>query len=46
MAEDYGQCNLCRKGKFAKKDEREIGGSTYYILKCEKCGHEVARSIK
>ncbi len=46
MAEDYGQCSLCKKGRLVKKEEKEIGGSMYTILKCDKCNHQVARSVK
>jgi len=44
MAEDYGQCSLCKKGRLVKKEEKELGGATYIILKCDKCNHQVARS--
>jgi len=46
MAEDYGQCSLCKKGRLIKKEEKEVGGTTYFILRCDKCNHQVARSIK
>ncbi|MBW2974437.1 hypothetical protein KY366_01850 [Candidatus Woesearchaeota archaeon] len=46
MAEDYGPCSLCREGRLIKKGESEIGGATYFLLKCNKCNHEVARNIK
>ena len=43
MAEDYGQCSLCKKGRLVKKEEKEISGSDYLILKCDECNHQVAR---
>lgn len=46
MAEDYGLCSLCKKGKFIKKEEKEVSNTIYYILKCDTCNHEVARSVK
>lgn len=46
MAEDYGLCGLCKKGKLIKKEEREVGGSTYLMLRCDKCEHQIARSIR
>ncbi len=45
IAEDYGKCNLCKEGKMTKKDEKEVGGTRYLILKCDKCNHEIARSV-
>lgn len=46
MAEDYGQCSLCKKGRFIKKEEKDVGGTIYIILKCDKCNYEIARSMK
>jgi len=46
MAEDYGQCSLCKKGRLIKKEEKEVSDSTYIILICDKCNYQVARSMK
>ena len=46
MAEDYGTCNLCKNGRMVKKEEREISGTVYLILKCDKCKYQVARSVR
>lgn len=46
MAEDYGLCSLCKKGRLIKKEEKEVGGSAYVMLKCDKCNHQVARQVK
>jgi len=46
IAEDYGNCSLCKKGKLVKKEEKELSGTMYVILKCDKCNYEVARSVK
>lgn len=46
MAEDYGQCNLCKKGRLVKKEEKDVGGSIYLILKCDKCNYQVARTTR
>ncbi len=46
MAEDYGLCDLCKKGRLVKKEEKDLGGTTYLILKCDKCKHQVARAIR
>jgi hypothetical protein len=46
MAEDYGLCSLCKKGKLIKKGEMEVSGTTYFILKCSNCSHQVARNVK
>ena len=46
MAEDYGLCSLCKKGKLVKKEEKEVSDTTYLMLKCNKCDHQVARSVK
>jgi hypothetical protein len=46
MADDYGLCSLCKRGKLIKKGESEISGTTYLILKCNKCNHQVARNMK
>lgn len=41
----YGKCEICG-GKLIKVREKIIGDTTYFILKCEKCHHEVAREKK
>ena len=46
MAEDYGLCSLCKKGKLVKKEEKDVSDTTYLMLKCNKCNHQVARSVK
>jgi len=40
MAE--GICEICG-GNYSFKSMTQIGDSEYRILKCEKCGHQVAR---
>ncbi len=39
----YGKCELCG-GNLVKDREVVVSGTTYFILKCEKCGHEVAKN--
>jgi len=46
MAEDYGQCSLCKNGRLIKKEEKDVSDTAYIILKCDKCNHSIARSIK
>ncbi|MBU0628661.1 MAG: hypothetical protein KKC75_05695 [Nanoarchaeota archaeon] len=45
IAVDYGNCNLCKKGNLVKLGEREISKTTYVVLRCDKCNHQVARSM-
>ncbi len=42
-AKDFGRCSLCG-GKLVKVREEIISGTKYFILKCENCGHEVAKT--
>ncbi len=43
ISKSYGTCSLCG-GKLFKVREEKVAGTLYYILKCEKCGHEVAKT--
>ena len=38
-----GLCGLCG-GNFKELSRRDVAGTTYVMLQCEKCGHIVARS--
>ena len=42
MAADLGQCDVC-KGKLAIKEKKEVSGTLYNIIQCEKCKKEVIR---
>jgi hypothetical protein len=39
---DYGRCELC-KAKYQLVEAKEMGGTRYNVLKCEKCGRKVIR---
>ncbi len=39
---DYGKCSLC-KGKYKLMETKDVKGTEYTIVKCEKCGHQVAK---
>lgn len=43
MAEDYGPCSLCKKGRLVKKEEKNVAGSLYNMLECTGCRRKVAR---
>lgn len=43
MSQDYGSCDICKKGRFELKENKEIAGSKYKILVCNKCRHNIAR---
>ena len=30
-------------GNYVLKEKKELGSSTYKIIKCERCGHQIAR---
>lgn len=42
MAGSEGECDVC-KGNLILKENKEVGGTKYKILKCEKCNKQVAR---
>ena len=37
-----GLCGLCG-GQFHELSRREVGGTIYVMMECDKCGHIVAR---
>ncbi len=39
---DYGKCSLCG-GKYQLVETREVKGTKYEIVQCEKCKHRVAK---
>ncbi|GEM_PF-1397344 len=43
MVKHFGKCSLCG-GDLIKVREEVVSGTKYFILKCEKCGHEVAKT--
>jgi hypothetical protein len=43
MEASYGSCDVCNKGKFELKEKKEVAGSQYNMLICNKCHRQVAR---
>ena len=43
MKDDYGECSLCKKGRFLLKEKKKLAGTDYNVLKCDKCGYCVAK---
>jgi len=42
VAASEGKCDVC-KGDLTLKETKEVGGTKYKILKCEKCNKQIAR---
>ena len=42
---DKSKCQMCG-GKLVKVREENVSDTRYLILRCEKCGREIAKSVE
>lgn len=42
MITDYGKCKVCN-GNLILSEKKEVAGTVYLILECEKCNKKIAR---
>lgn len=38
------KCKLCNKGNMVKLRSMIVGDTTYFIMRCDKCNHKIARN--
>ncbi|MFH2027886.1 MAG: hypothetical protein ABIJ08_01995 [Nanoarchaeota archaeon] len=43
---DYGQCDLCKKGNLKFLGKKVVANTDYDIVKCDQCGHEIAKRVE
>ncbi|MBU0614516.1 MAG: hypothetical protein KJ601_00320 [Nanoarchaeota archaeon] len=39
----YGQCRFCNEGELVMVGKKQLGNTTYTLVKCNKCNHETAK---
>jgi len=42
---EEGVCEICG-GNYVLKEKKQMAGSEYKVLRCEKCKHQVARRVE